>query len=146
MKFLPNEYRDMNEHPLFIKIEMNQSMEGLLNQSKNCDQMFYEYLKYLSGICNSNYFVFAFKFVCLFREALNKYRKNDLDTNIEYSQVNNSEKVPELCNEFISDFLENADYFGMNSEQEKNEFIELIQHFCYWMFENSYTTSKLTLV
>ena len=40
--------------------------------------------------------------------------------------------------------MENNDFFEMN-EDEKIEFIEIIQHFCIWLFKNDYTKSKLIL-
>ena len=36
-------------------------------------------------------------------------------------------------------------FFGITEEKEKNELIEIIQHFCIWLFRNEYTKSKLSL-
>ena len=55
------------------------------------------------------------------------------------------ETLPELCNEFYTDFMENNHFFGVDSDDEKNEIIEVIQHFCIWLFKNEYTKSKLSL-
>ena len=34
---------------------------------------------------------------------------------------------------------------GYTSDNERNEIIEMIQHFCIWLFKNEYTKSKLSL-
>ena len=53
----------------------------------------------------------------------------------EYSTIVNAENVPDSCNEFYTDFLEMNDFFGMNSDKEKIEIIDLIQHFCIWLYQ-----------
>ena len=144
--FLPKSYETIYDNPFFSKIKENISMEKNENKVKNCDEVFYEYLKELSCKCNQDYFIFAFKLVVLFRECINKFKINDIDKSKDYTQLYNSDSVPDLCNEFITDFMENADYFGLNSVENKNELIEIIQHFCFWLFDNGYTTSRLTLL
>ena len=55
------------------------------------------------------------------------------------------EGLPDLCNEFYGEFMEPNDFFGIDNQEEKNEIIEIIQHFCIWLFKNDYTKSKLSL-
>lgn len=111
-----------------------------------CDEIFYKYLNEVADKVNRDYFLFVFKFVILFRECLNKYRTAELNTegkmNLEYTQVNNAENAPDLCNEFITDFMEAEDYFGLDT----NELIEIIQHLCFWLYQKGYTSSRLTLL
>jgi hypothetical protein len=144
--FLPNEYHNICENPFFVKIKENVSLDQNQNAEKHCDEVFFEYLKFLTTKCTHRYFIFAFKFVVLFRECLNKTKKNEKDATKEYTQVYNSDQVPDLCNEFINEFMEGADYFGLNTEEDKIELIEIIQHFCFWLFKNQYTTSRLSLL
>ena len=54
--------------------------------------------------------------------------------------LKSNEKI--LCNEFCLDFMEPYDYFGLNKE----ELIELIQHFCYWLNAKQYTKLQLGLI
>src|SRR5690606_23523606 len=136
--FLPREYQTMYDNPFLKKINDNISLESNENKGKNCDEVFFEYLKDISTKCNKSYFTFAFKFVVLFRECINKFKINDIDKNKDYTEIYNSDQVPDLCNEFITEFMEGADYFGLNSDDNKNELIEIIQHFCFWMFDNGY--------
>lgn len=145
-EYLPKKYSHINENPFLKKIKENINLEKNENKIKNCDEVFFEYLKDISSKCKRDYFVFAFKFVVLFRECINKFKSNELDKSKDYTEVYNSDQVPDLCNEFITEFMENADYFGLNSEENKNELIEIIQHFCFWLFDNGYTTSRLTLL
>lgn len=143
---LPKEYNNSTDNPFFAKIKENINLEQNVNGEKCCDEVFYEYLKMLATKTNEKYFIFAFKFVVLFRECLNKFKQNERDATKEYTQVYNSDQVPDLCNEFINDFMEGAGFFGLDSDEDKLELIEIIQHFCFWLFENSYTTSRLSLL
>jgi hypothetical protein len=113
----------------------------------NCDQVFASYLKDVSLKSNKEYFYFIFKFVLLFRECINQVRKdvndiNDVNAGKEFTQINNAENVPDTCNEFISEFMEPHDYFGLDT----GELIEVIQHLCFWLYVHNFTTSRLTLL
>jgi hypothetical protein len=138
---------------LFLEKEPILSEDKPKNE-KTCDEAFYQYINYVKNLTNKNYFVLVMKFVLLFRECLNISRNkellNELENGInarrEYSALRNPETVPEICNEFVTDYLENNDYFGINSERDRNEIIELIQHFCTWLYMNGYTMSRLSLV
>ena len=152
------------DYPLFniiysgnvSKAENNESKEKENGEEthvaseKNCDQVFYDYLKDSASKCSQNYYIFLFKFVILFRECMNKFKPGlntaEMQKGVEYTQIKNAESCPDLCNEFITEFLESADYFGMNKDHERLEFIEVIQHFCQWLFENKYTSSRLSLL
>jgi hypothetical protein len=124
--------------------EKTQEIEEINNPIKfnSIDEIFSKYLEEVASDCNKEYFEFITKFVILFRECINKVRRNLNDINIEFSVKNNADTVPDTCNEFITDFMENNDYFGLDTM----ELIDIIQHLCNWMYENKYTTSKLTLV
>ena len=127
----------------------NPILNYLLNKkeidSKICDDIICSYLNYIEPLTNEKYFIFATKFLILFRECVNVNLKNDDKYNEkEYTSVENAEIFPEQCNEFFSNFLEKNNFFEF-TDDEKNEVIEIIQHFCYWLFMNGYTKSKLSL-
>ena len=117
-------------------------------QSYNLDGIFFFYLKEFYKNANIKYFWFMIKFIVLFRECINKLRANlvkkeeQSETNKLYSQIYNSEYVPEICNDFVLDFMEPFDYFGLN----KDELIEIIMHFCYWLYSKQYTQLHLSLI
>ena len=136
---------------LNMSLNMNLVMKENFNinnnkiQSYNLDNIFFFYLKEFYKYINDKYFWFMMKFVILFRECINKSKKDliKLDNeNKEYSQLYNAEVVPEMCNEFILDFMEPYEYYGMN----KDEIIELIQHFCYWLGIKQYTQLQINLI
>lgn len=114
----------------------------------NLDELFFKYLKEFSGKTNKEYFWFMIKFIVLFRECINTLRANlvkkeDQDEkNKLYTQIYNAETVPEICNDFFVDFMDPYEFFGLYKE----ELIELIQHFCYWLYSKKYTQSHLTLL
>jgi hypothetical protein len=117
-------------------------------QSYNLDGIFFFYLKEFYKNASIEYFWFMIKFIVLFRECINKLRANlvkkeeQSETNKLYSQIYNSEYVPEICNDFVLDFMEPFDYFGLN----KDELIEIIMHFCYWLYSKQYTQLHLSLI
>ena len=125
---------------------INKKDEPLVKiQSYNLDELFFFYLKEFSEKTNTEYFWFMIKFIILFRECINNLRKDLLKTehqNKLYTQVYNAETVPEICNDFFIEFMEPYDFFGLH----KMELIELVQHFCYWLYSKQYTQSHLTLL
>lgn len=144
-----NQYNTLDDHPLLRKIKCHLYPNGngiTKDGPRNCDDIKYEYLKDVIQKTNETYFVFIFKFVVLFRECINKFKKTEDNPEQEYCETHGAESAPDLCNEFIIEFMEVNNYFGINSDENKNEFIEIIQHFCLWLYENGHTSSRLTLL
>jgi len=116
--------------------------------SPNIDGLFYLYLREFSKKTNKNYFWFLLKFVVLFREFINQkkkeYVKKELETKdkTEYTQIYNAENIPEICNDFYIEFMEPKHFFGLN----QTELIEVIQHYCFWLYSNKYTQAHLFLL
>ena len=143
-------YKNLQEIPIQAienTVDVNNPSTIKPSQEINCDQVFASYLKDASMKTNKEYYYFIFKFVLLFRECINRVKKdanniNDLNSGIEYTQINNAENVPDTCNEFISEFMEPHDYFGLDT----GELIEVIQHLCFWLYIHNFTTSRLTLL
>lgn len=120
-------------------------------RQSNCDTAFIGYVKEFYSQTNYDYLHFLLKFVVMFRQCINKLKRTDtsdsqdkifVDPKNYYTQSNNAEGVPDMCNDFVTEFMEPKDYFGMDTM----ELIEIIQHFCHWLFIKNFTTSRLTLV
>lgn len=111
-----------------------------------CDAAFWSYIVFCYDKVNRAYFDFIFKFVILFRECINQKKKAEVKDSEEfkgeYTSINSAEVVPDMCNDFVGDFMEGYEYFGLDI----GELIELIQHCCHWLWENHFTTSRLTLI
>lgn len=125
------------------------SLSNSSNQVKmtNLDMIFFKYLKEVSEKTNNTYFSFIIKFIVIFRQCIN-ILKNDLvnkeiqsDKKIYYTQRYNAESIPESCND-IFNYLEQNKFFDLN----QNELFEIVQHFCYWLYEKHYSESHLTLL
>ncbi len=85
------------------------------------------------------------KFITLFRECVNIINKEKLRNSEgqEYTQVTNAEDVPDISNDFITEFLDpDTNTFDISKE----EAIDLTQNFCHWLYENNFTCSKLSLI
>ena len=112
------------------------------------DIIFFMYLKELSTKANNEYFLFIIKFIVLFREFINLSKKDlvkeeyKTEKHKEYSQLFSAEAIPESCNDFFLEFMQQKQYFGL----KEKELIELAQHFCFWLYFNKFTHSYLTLL
>ena len=113
------------------------------NKEKTSDEIFYEYLSLFKDKTNEKYFLFMVKFILLFREFYIKHIKENENAEKEDKEKSILEGLPDLCNKFYGEFLERNNFFDF--EDEKNEIIEIIQHFCIWLFKNDYTSSKLSV-
>jgi len=134
-----NKQNFIEEHPLLLS-------ENPINKEPSeitYDESIIKYLNEISQKTNSKYFKFASKFTILFRESYNLIKKREFPNEIrDYSNFNTAEEVPDKCNDFISEFMEENEYFQLDT----NEVIEIIQHFCSWLYENGLTTSVLSLM
>jgi hypothetical protein len=128
-------------------LDKNEKISEKPKNERSCDEVFYEYLSIFKNKANDKYFTLIMKFIILFRECYDiSKNKNVNEENRE--QVTNKltpEGLPDLCNEFYGDFLEPNHFFGINDQNDQNEIIDIIQHFCIWLFKNDYTKSKLSL-
>ena len=94
---------------------------------------------------NRKFFSLLIKFVLLFRECYDISKNRDLEEKKAVTDTISPEGLPDLCNEFYGEFMEPNNFFGIYEPNEKSEIIEIIQHFCIWLFKNEYTKSKLSL-
>jgi len=141
-KILKKNINEPKENPILSYL-----LEKRELNDKICDDIICKYLDFVLPLTNENYFIFILKFIILFRECINGIQVEKDSTKYgekEFSTIESAEIFPEQCNEFFSNFLEKNHFFEFN-EEERNELIEIIQHFCYWLFINSYTKSKLSL-
>jgi hypothetical protein len=147
------------EHPIIEKLINNKKQFSSftcnkINNCDCCDDIFIQYILLVSSLTNEEYFKFVFSFVLLLRECINKYKNievenskevlNEKNNKVEFTQIYDAEQIPEICNEFLTEFLTNADYFGIDNEY-KGEFQLIIQHFCFWLYQNNFTSSKLII-
>jgi len=138
-------YPQHEEHPFYklLVSQWNTPMEEIKSKQEiNCDEIFFLYLREIANKTNKDYFHFLFKFTVLFRECINKLKRGEELGAPDHTQNANAEQVPDTCNEFITEFMDPNDYYGL----ETSELIEAIQHLCFWLYVNHYTTSRLTLL
>ena len=139
----PNNYQD---NPILKNLATSTPLTNKPKNEKTCDDAFYEYLYTFKNKSNDKYFTLLMKFVILFRECYD-VSKNKENTGTKEAVTNKltPEGLPDLCNEFYGEFMEPNNFFGIEDQDDKNEIIEIIQHFCIWLFKNEYTKSKLSL-
>lgn len=144
---LSESYESLEKMPILNNLSL--SLPPLVETSviKNkfkTDDIFYEYLWEAKDKTNASYFKFLTKFIILYRECFGKFKKEKDKDEMDDNKKLNSESLPDICNDFYSDFLSKNGFFGFE-EKEKENLIGLIQHFCCWLFKNEYTQSKLQL-
>jgi len=61
----------------------------------------------------------------------------------EFSVINNAEHAPEICNEFVTVFLQER---SKEISLTKNESIDLTRNICHWLFTECYTCSKVSMI
>ena len=158
-----NNYSFFNKILLYNNNNNNNINNNNNNNNKTCDIIFIEYLFYIKNFYNEKFFKLILKIIILFRECINKYKnieienKNFLFNNnninyinnnnlIEFTEIYDGEQIPEICNEFLTEFLPNYDeYFGINNynNENYNKIKKLVENFCFWLYDNNYTSSKL---
>lgn len=125
--------------------DINNNNTSNISKTINLDGLFFKYLKEVSKKSNYNYFSFIIKFIVIFREYINESKKNLVlegiknDQKLYYSQLYNAEAVPLICNDFYI-FISKYNYFDL----DEKEFIEILQHFCYWLYIKHYSEYHLT--
>ena len=113
--------------------------------SPSLDYIFILYLKEFCNQINKDYFLFMSKFVIFFREWINNFKKDIIkeeyktEKKNKYSQIFSAESVPDYCNDFFIEFMEPKEFFGLNN----NEFLEIAQHFCFWLYLNKYSPNYI---
>jgi hypothetical protein len=143
-------YASVDQHPFLSKFKKDPHdiNKNLVNEHEITDIVLMDYLNKMSMYCNNDYYIKLIKFVTLFREHVNKVNIGKVDKiknpEKEYTEINDAEDVPDSSNEFITDFLhpDGETDFGFT----KDESIDLTQNLCYWMYENNFTCSKLSLI
>ena len=108
------------------------------------EQVFYIFLKDLVDKTNKKYFEFSLKFIVLYREFINNFKKSLMqkergDKNENYSEVYSADEVPESCNDFFLDFMHPKGY-------NEKEYTNLALYFCFWLYEKKFTQSYLSLI
>ena len=142
-------YNSVDEHPFLSKFKNDpHDINKTGEEQQIADLVFIEYLNKMSTHCNPEYYTKLIKFVTLFREhsnLINAHNESTNEDNKPYTEVKSAEDVPDTSNEFITDFL-NPEENGNDLGFTKEEAIDLTQNLCYWMYENNFTCSKLSLI
>ena len=137
-----NFYSNVISQP-FLKMFLNDNHDvniKIEDEEIAIDYVFIDYLNKMSLHCNKEYYTKLIIFILLYREFINLKK---IDKNKNYSNNHSAEDVPELSNDFINDFLEpENNYFDF----DKEESINLTQNLCHWLYENNFTSSKLSRI
>ena len=135
-------YNNIEEHPFLGRFINEAHIDEFIDKNDIIDNVLILYLNHIAKICNENYYEKLIVFITLFREYINIFHKTS--NNKEYTTIKNAQDVPDMCNEFINEFLfpdENKINFGL----EKQEVIDLTTNLCSWMYTHDFTDLKIYL-
>lgn len=143
------------ENPLIKNILLNYNKAESTPQLKNMslDEYMVQYLCFIFEFTNFEYFHFSLLFFILYREFLNtcapfysrKSFNNANNNTTEFtSDINTTpQELPNYFDTFVADFLETSNFYEIS---EPDEILQIIQHFCYWLFDKGYTTLRISLI
>lgn len=129
-------------------------------QQMLADEIFAYYLYTISRKVNEHFYKTVLTYTILFRECLNEIgwvkkieseglkveEDDELKAKVDtepFCLTNNTEHAPEICNEFVTVFMERK---RNQVEIPKPDQIDLTINVCHWLFENQFTCSKLTMI
>jgi len=137
--------KSYKDNPILNNLSTGNEISNKTTNEKTCDEVFYEYLSTFKDKTNQNYFSLLIKFIILIREFYNEYKNKEIEDKDKHEVTNfiSAEELPDLCNNFYQEFLENNNFFGL-TDDEKKEIVEIILHFSLWLYKNNYTKSKLS--
>ncbi len=139
------------DHPLF-KLFIN-NMNININNNVNNSYISYDlalksYIDDIKEKTNEIYFIFIIKFLVLFRDCFNSSKNirtiPNIKNGIERSTILSAEQVPELANEFFTDYLAKKNFFEYSLNlNDLTEMTELMQHLCYFLYIKNFTSLRL---
>ena len=140
----PEKYDD---NYILNNLVKNAQLPLKLKNEKCCDEVFYEYLYTFKDKTNEKYFTLLLEFILLFRECYDVSKNKTIkeENKRQVTNISSPEELPDLCNEFYGEFLDQNNFFGIDNQDDINDIVDIIQHFCLWLFKNNYTKSKLAL-
>ena len=147
--------------PFLCPESEHDEMNDLANKRQvSCDEVLATYLVHVAKKVNKDYYVVLLKLVLLYRECFNslatrlseekkklaqililQLHHGPVLQNAEYSMVNNAEQLPDVSNEFMTNYLPKSG-LGLCFEEAKGFVLNLN----YWLFHNRYTCSTISLV
>jgi len=134
---------------------INVKEEFIERRKKKCDEVFASYIEFMKEWSIDQYCNKIITFCLLYRECLNLLKdkleedKKNLPGEVimhveskesEYCLNNNAEQMPDICNEFLTKYLNN-----WKDIVDIKEMKELTYHFCQWIFFNGYTCSLVKI-
>ena len=117
--------------------KLNNNLLGIAQniKSNNIEKVLLFYLKDCGNKTNREYFEILMKFVILFREGINLIHDSQ-----DFTMNNDSQEIPNMLNDIIEKYFQPNFFFGI----EMRELLEVITHFCHWLFINHFTSLKVT--
>ena len=146
-----NKIKTWREHPWLKILISNDDINNNDSYKISCDTALKNYVYSVKEKTNENYFTFIIKFLVLFRECFNSSKnliiKTPIANNVERSTIISADQMPEISNEFFTDYLTKKNFFDYSiTLNDLTEMTELIQHLCYFLHLKDYTSLRLVLI
>ena len=102
--------------------------------TNNIDKVLLYYMKDCVNRTNKEYYEKLVRFCVLLREGINMLHENE-----NYTGEHDCEEIPKMLNKLIKKYFEENSFFGFDTK----ELIDIISHFCHWLYLNKFTTAKI---
>jgi len=122
----------IKDHPMRKAVEYMIDPNKHTSKSKTCDDCLAEYLIHVADLTKKEFFKVVAKFVLLYRDCFNGSAEGRRST------TEDADKFPEKSNDFVTSFI--------GDKMENSMAIELTQNLCEWLFNQSYTCLKISLI
>ena len=113
------------------------------------DEIFLSYLKQLNKNLKHSYLSNITLFIISFRKFINDLKRSQITPDLvkpgqnEFTHLFNARDLPEIANDYFNDFL--PKYSECINNEIRKDFIDIIQHFCFWLYDNNYSDCILSL-
>lgn len=116
-----------------------QNPEGRNEETATCCDAFAAYLIAMAGRLSKEGQAHVTEFIEKLRDCMDQ-RGLDQGEGANSSETNSSQSLPELANYFVTEYLETAP-----GTLDRSSAIDLLLHFCKWLFIHHYSNLKLSL-
>lgn len=128
------------DSPLYSQVEsLMQNNEGRSEDTATCNEAFAAYLIAMARRLSIEGQAQVTEFIETLRDCLNR-KGVEQGEGEDCSEMSSPQSLPELSNYFVTDYFE-----AYPSNLERSTAIDLMLHFCRWLFVHRYSNLKLSL-
>lgn len=143
-EFCYNKFKDESQHNLFtllLSTDTSKLTDNIKDtETKSIDEAFSHFILTSKNKTNKEFFSFLLKFIFIFLECINKTKESN-----QFSMSSAAQTIPEFSNLFFL-YLYDSNFFGMDSDEDKLEMMDMMIYLCNWLRLYQFTNLKIQIV